>query len=55
MKYILIGRKARVFGHYAKLKMEQYKCIKRNEQEEEMTNSRENDNNYREPLLSFMH
>ena len=55
MKYTLIGRKARVFGHYAKMKMEQYKCIKRNEQEEEMTNSRENDNNYREPLLSFMH
>ena len=28
MKYTLIGRKARVFGHYAKMKMEQYKCIK---------------------------
>uniref|UniRef100_A0A1X7TTE4 Uncharacterized protein n=1 Tax=Amphimedon queenslandica TaxID=400682 RepID=A0A1X7TTE4_AMPQE len=56
MKYTLIGRKARVFGHYAKMKLEKYKCIKRREQEEgEMMNSRENDTNYREPLLNYLH
>lgn len=56
MKYTLIGRKARVFGHYAKMKLEKYKCIKRHEQEEgEMMNSRDNDNDYREPLLNFLH